>query len=147
MRMDGKNSWTRCGHPQSSQWRHNKRGGASNYRRFKCLLIHLFRRRSRETSNGPTPLAFVSGIYRWPVDSPHKGLVTRKMYPFGDVIMVHPTDYIYDSVPGAISRASRGGWLTGTAVFISADSWLAPSQWETSLQSNAVSHRLGTNLE
>ena len=28
-----------------------------------------------------------------------------------------------------------------------ADSWLAPSQWETSFQSNAVSHWLGTNLE
>ena len=28
-----------------------------------------------------------------------------------------------------------------------ADSRLAPSQWETSLQSNAVSHWLGTNLE
>ena len=28
-----------------------------------------------------------------------------------------------------------------------ADSRLASSQWETSLQSNAVSHRLGTNLE
>ena len=28
-----------------------------------------------------------------------------------------------------------------------ADSWLVPSQWETSLQSNAVSHWLGANLE
>ena len=28
-----------------------------------------------------------------------------------------------------------------------ADSWRAPSQWETSLQSNAVSHWLGANLE
>ena len=28
-----------------------------------------------------------------------------------------------------------------------ADSRFAPSQWETSLQSNAVSHRLGANLE
>ena len=28
-----------------------------------------------------------------------------------------------------------------------ADSWFAPSQWETSLQSNDVSHWLGTNLE
>ena len=26
------------------------------------------------------------GIYRWPVDSPHKGPVTRKMFPFDDVI-------------------------------------------------------------
>ena len=32
-------------------------------------------------------LAFVRGIYRWPVNSPHKGLVTPKMFPFDDVIM------------------------------------------------------------
>ena len=32
-------------------------------------------------------LAFMRGIHRWPVDSPHKGPVTRKMFPFNDVIM------------------------------------------------------------
>ena len=29
-------------------------------------------------------LAFVRGIHRWPVNSPHKGPVTRKMFPFDD---------------------------------------------------------------
>ena len=32
-------------------------------------------------------LAFVRGIHRGPVNSPHKGPVTRKMLPFDDVIM------------------------------------------------------------
>ena len=32
-------------------------------------------------------LAFVMGINQWPVNSPHKGPVTRKMFPFDDVIM------------------------------------------------------------
>ena len=32
-------------------------------------------------------LAFVLGIHRWPVNSPHKWPVTRKMFPFDDVIM------------------------------------------------------------
>ena len=32
-------------------------------------------------------LAFVRGLHRWPVKSPHKGPVTRKMFPFHDVIM------------------------------------------------------------
>ena len=32
------------------------------------------------------PLAF-RGIHRWPVNSPHKWPLTRKMFPFGDVIM------------------------------------------------------------
>ena len=32
-------------------------------------------------------LAFVRGIHRGPVNSPHKRPVTRKMFPFDDVIM------------------------------------------------------------
>ena len=36
-------------------------------------------------------LAFVRGIPRWPVVSSNKGLVTRKMFPFDDVIMLHNT--------------------------------------------------------
>ena len=35
----------------------------------------------------PASLAFVRGIHRWAVNSPHKGPVTRKMFPFDDVIM------------------------------------------------------------
>ena len=33
-------------------------------------------------------LVFVWGIHRWPVNSPHKGPVTRKMFPFDDVVMM-----------------------------------------------------------
>ena len=32
-------------------------------------------------------LAFMRGIHRRPVNSPHKGPETRKMFPFDDVIM------------------------------------------------------------
>ena len=32
-------------------------------------------------------LAFVWGIHGWPVNSPHKGPIIRKMFPFDDVIM------------------------------------------------------------
>ena len=51
-----------------------------------CLksLNRLFRRRSKKTSK-----LYVTGICEgnsWPVNSPHKGPVTRKMYPFDDVI-------------------------------------------------------------
>ena len=35
-------------------------------------------------------LAFVQGIHRGPVNSPHKWPVTRKMFPFDDVIMYWP---------------------------------------------------------
>ena len=36
-------------------------------------------------------LAFVRGIHRGPVNSPRKGPVTRKMFPFDDVIMLKTT--------------------------------------------------------
>ena len=36
---------------------------------------------------GSASLVFVRGIHRGPVNSPHKGPVTRKMFPFNDVIM------------------------------------------------------------
>ena len=32
-------------------------------------------------------LTFMRGIHRWPVNSPHKWPVTRKIFPFDDVIM------------------------------------------------------------
>ena len=45
--------------------------------------------RKHQSSASPT---FVRGIHWWPVNSPHKGPVTQKMFPFDDVIMI--TDLI-----------------------------------------------------
>ena len=42
----------------------------------------------QRTHQSSAPLAFVREIRRRPVNSPHKGPVTRKMFPFDDVIMV-----------------------------------------------------------
>ena len=36
-----------------------------------------------------TSLAFVRGIHRWPMNSLHKGPVTRNMFLFDDVIMLY----------------------------------------------------------
>ena len=38
-------------------------------------------------------LACVRGIHRWPVISPHKWPVTRKMFPFDDVIIYQTSIY------------------------------------------------------
>ena len=37
----------------------------------------------------PASLAFVRVIHRWPLNSPYKGPVTRKMFPFDGAIMIH----------------------------------------------------------
>ena len=44
-------------------------------------------------------LAFVWGIHRGPVNSPHKWSLTRKMFPFGNVIMCQEDWVIIDDVP------------------------------------------------
>ena len=45
-------------------------------------------------------LAFVRGIPGWPVDSPHKGPVTRKMFPLDDVIMAMSWGGCYENANG-----------------------------------------------
>ena len=47
-------------------------------------------------------LAFVWGIHRGPVNSPHKWPVTRKMFPFDDVIMI-TLDMVTDNGQGNMS--------------------------------------------
>ena len=41
----------------------------------------------RRKHQSSASLVFVRGIHRWPVNSPHKGRVTGKMFPFDDAIM------------------------------------------------------------
>ena len=58
-------------------------------------------------------LALVRGSHRWPVNSPYKWPVTRKMFPFGDVIMLQPNLFItrpiiYQSVTYNVITISAG---------------------------------------
>ena len=52
----------------------------------------VYSRRRWKKHQSSSSLAFVRGIHRWPVNSPHKGPVTRKMFPLDDVIMVFISD-------------------------------------------------------
>ena len=61
-------------------------------------------------------LAFVRGIHRRPVNSPHIWPVTRKMFPFDDVIMYRPTSHVFKHV--SLNRLVKfhvvvGEWLAG----------------------------------
>ena len=50
-------------------------------------IVYSFMRRSKKTSKLCVSGRCVTGIHRWPVNSPHKGPVTWKMFPFDDDIM------------------------------------------------------------
>ena len=65
---------------------HNDHDGVSNHQPRGCLLNRLFRRRSKKTSKLRVT-GLCAGNSPGPVNSPHKGSVTRKMFPFDDVIM------------------------------------------------------------
>ena len=67
-------------------WRHNDHDSVSNHQPDECLLNRLFRRTSKKTSKLRVTGLCV-GNSPGPVNSPHKGPVTRKMFPFDDVIM------------------------------------------------------------
>ena len=70
----------------SLHWRHNGHNSVSNHQPHDCLLNRLFRRRSNII-----PKLRVTGLCvgnsPGPVNSPHKGPATRKMFSFDDVIM------------------------------------------------------------
>ena len=68
------------------RWRQNGRDSVSNHQPRHGLLSLLFGRRSRKTSKLRVTGLCV-GNSPGPVNSPHKGPVTRKMFPFDDVIM------------------------------------------------------------
>ena len=51
-----------------------------------CWIVYTSADQRKHQSSAS--LAFVRGIHRGPVNSPHKWPVTRKMFPFDDVIMV-----------------------------------------------------------
>ena len=68
------------------RWRHNDHDCVSNHQPRHCLLNRLFGRRSKKTSKLRVTGLCVGNSPR-PVNSPHKGPVTRKMFPFDDVII------------------------------------------------------------
>ena len=72
--------------PGTLQWRHNEHDGVSNHQPYDCLL-NLYSGADQRKHRSSASLAFVRGIHRGPVNSPHKWPVTRKMFPFDDVIM------------------------------------------------------------
>ena len=79
-------------HSLSLRWRHDGRAGVSTHQPHECLLNFLFRHRSKKTSKLRVT-CLCEGNSPWPVNSPHKGPVTRKMLPFDDVIMLENAWY------------------------------------------------------
>ena len=68
------------------QCRYNECDGVSNHQPRDCLLSIYWGQDQRKHQSSAS-LAFVRGIHRWPVNSPHKRPVSRKIFPIDDVIV------------------------------------------------------------
>ena len=62
---------------------------ASQITSLTIVYSTVYSSADQRTHQSSTSLAFVRGIHRWPVNSPHKWPVTLKMFPFDEVIMHH----------------------------------------------------------
>ena len=60
---------------------------ASQITRLSIVYSTVYWGADQRKYQSSASLAFVRGIHRWPVNSPHKWPVTRKMFPLDDVIM------------------------------------------------------------
>ena len=58
---------------------------ASQITSLVIVYSTVYSRRRSITTSKLRVTGFVRGIHRWPVNSPHKGPVTRKMFPFARV--------------------------------------------------------------
>ena len=76
-----------CGTVFPLHGHHNMSYGVSNHQPHDCLLNCLYRRRSKKTSKLHVTGLCVE-IHRSPVNFPHKGPVTWKIFPFDDAIML-----------------------------------------------------------
>ena len=60
---------------------------ASQITSFTIVYSTVYPGADQRKHQSSASLAFVRGTHRWPVNSPHKWPVTRKMFPFDGVIM------------------------------------------------------------
>ena len=73
------------------QWCHNGHDSISNHQPHDSTVHSGADQRKHQSSPS---LAFVRGIHGRLVNSPHKGPVTWKMFPFDDIIMIMQHTYI-----------------------------------------------------
>ena len=86
----------RCQHISTLQWRHNGHDTiTSQITSLTIVYSIVYSDTDQRKHQSSASLAFVRGIHRGPVNSPHKWPVTRQMFPFDDIIMSHGIDLVF----------------------------------------------------
>ena len=100
---------------------------ASQITSLTIALFTVYSGADQRKHQSSVSLAFVRGIHRWPVNSPHKWPVTRKMLPFDDVIMSELGLYFFMQWLSA--------WLNQAIIWSHTDLLLF-GHWGTNLREN-----------
>ena len=88
-----KNKYTIQKYLISVQWSHNERDGVS-ITSLTIVYLIVYSGADQRKHQSFALLDFVRGIHRWSVNPPHKWPVTRKCFPFDDVIMCRISRFI-----------------------------------------------------
>ena len=83
---------------------------ASQINSLMIVCSNVYSGTDQRKHQSSASLAFVWGIHHWPVNSPRKGPVTRKMFPFDDAIM---SEYVvsFSTVVSLSNNIHRGALL------------------------------------
>ena len=78
---------------------------ASQINSLTSVYLTVYSGADQRKHESSASLAFVRGVQRWPMNSSHKWPVTRKMFPFADVIMESPERH---AAPAHATSHQRG---------------------------------------
>ena len=77
---------------------------ASQITSFTIIYSIVYSDADQRKHQSSASLACVRGLYRGPGNSPHKWPVTRKMFPFEDVILCMKTTFIDNVSTGVLDK-------------------------------------------
>ena len=84
---------------------------ASQITNLTFVYSTAYSRADQRKHQSSASLALVRGIHRWPVNYPHKAPVTRKMFPFNDIIMTKVTYGIFALLLAWTSCSANSAWV------------------------------------
>ena len=73
---------------------------ASQITSLTIVYSTVYQRADQRKNQSSASLAFVREIHRWPVNPPHKGSVTRKIFPFDDVVIIMLWEFLPFRISG-----------------------------------------------
>ena len=111
-------SWQFTENAVALRWRHKERDGVSNHQPHDCLPT-VYSGADQRKHQSSASLAFVWGIHRSPVNFPHKGPVTRKLFPLMTSSCYIPKFYVdFTTYPRINLRPGLSNIWTGKRTFI-----------------------------